>query len=139
MTFGTLGTHPHIPMDGQMLNSVRGPSLNARIPAEVIVGPLKEVQRCFVGNSMHLREMGHGSLLPIDQAGAIRANSLCRRRLDAALSPMPAQCARNGEESIPSLELRKLSAQQAHHGLAQLNVEKRARDACDHEIDLNRI
>lgn len=60
MTFGTLGTHPHISMGGQMLNRVRGASLNACIPAEVIVGPLKEGQRCLVGNSMHLCEMGHG-------------------------------------------------------------------------------
>jgi len=52
---------------------------------------------------------------------------------------MTAQCARNGEESTPSPELRKLSAQQGHHRLAQLDVEKNALDACDHEIDFNRI
>ena len=78
MTLGTLGTQSPISQGGLMLSRVRGPRLKAGIPAEVIVSPLKEVQRCLVGNSMHLRETGHGSLQPVDQAGAIRVDSLSR-------------------------------------------------------------
>jgi hypothetical protein len=37
---------------------------------------------------MQLREMDHGLPLAVDQAGAIRINSLCRRRLRTRLSPM---------------------------------------------------
>ncbi len=60
MTLGTLGTQSPISQGGLVLSRVRGPRLNAGIPAEVIVSPLNEIQRYLVVNSMHLRETSHG-------------------------------------------------------------------------------
>ena len=78
----------HLRTRGSRYPASGGSCLNGGIPAEVIVSPLKEIQRCLFVNSMHLRETGHGSLLPVDQAGAIRVDSLCRRRLRTRLSPI---------------------------------------------------
>ena len=60
--------------------------MNASMSAEVIVSPLKEIQRCLVVNSMHLFKIRHRSLL--DQAGAIRLGSLSRRTPQGLMSPM---------------------------------------------------
>lgn len=78
----------HLRTRGSRYPASGGSCLNGGIPAVVIVSPLKEIQRCLFVNSMHLRETGHGSLLPVDQAGAIRVDSLCRRRLRTRLSPI---------------------------------------------------
>jgi hypothetical protein len=75
-------------MGEQMLNPVRRPQLKAGIPAEVIISPLKKIRRCLVGNSMHLRVTNHGLLFAVGQAGAIRIDSLCQRRLRTRLSPI---------------------------------------------------
>ncbi len=62
--------------------------MNASIPAEVIVSPPKEIQCCLVVNGMHLFKISHRSLLPVDQAGAIRLGSLSRQTPQCLLSPI---------------------------------------------------
>jgi hypothetical protein len=139
MTFATPGTQYAFTLGGFRLSPDRGPWLKAGIPAKIIVGSLKKIRRCLVGKSMHLRETDHGLPLAVDQAGAIRIDSLCQRRLRTRLSPMFKlySLLTTPSREHPIIFIRHIERKRP--SLCRRIVETSALAICGHEIDLKRL